>query len=74
MRLTLLDKRTGREIGRPEAVALPAAETMAMIHHVLTWPDRVIVVGDSTYVAFRLDSAAGGAAARGDHAPAGKGG
>ncbi len=71
LRLTLLDKRTGREIGRPETVALPAAETMAMIHHVLTWPDRVIVVGDSTYVAFRIDPGIGDAAARDDHATTG---
>lgn len=57
LQLTILDKRTGQSIGEPQTTVLSNPETMGMIHYVLTWPDRIIVVGDSTYVAFRVGPA-----------------
>lgn len=55
LELTVLNKRTGEPVGQPASVKLANTEPMMLIEHVLAWPDRVIVVGGSTYVAFAAD-------------------
>jgi outer membrane protein assembly factor BamB/tetratricopeptide (TPR) repeat protein len=55
LRLTILDKRTGEPLGRPGLIKLTGTDTrLETIDHVIVRPDRVIVVADSTYVAFDI--------------------
>ena len=58
VQLTILDKRTGQPIGEPQRAALTRAESMRRIRSVLVWPDRIVVVGDSAYVAFGVEERA----------------
>ncbi|MBN1491306.1 MAG: PQQ-binding-like beta-propeller repeat protein, partial [Phycisphaerae bacterium] len=53
--LTILDKRTGRIIGRPQTLAFGEGETITRIDQVLVWPDRVIVVTDNACLAFAVE-------------------
>lgn len=62
--LSILDKRTGRPIGEPRRVQAPGPEALTLIHDVLIWPDRVVVVANTTYAAFRIDAAAATPSAR----------